>query len=78
MSVETTDPLEALAFAPARRFVLVDDRGRPGGVFVTRADDWRVGDWILTDAGRRARILRVDPPPWGCEDIAGLWVVEPA
>lgn len=73
----TVSRLEEARATPTRRFALVDESGRPEGIFSTSSEAWKVGDWILPRSGCCVRIAGISPPPPG-EDVSGVWVVEPA
>lgn len=60
------------------RFALEDDQCRRIGVFESHRRGWKIGDWLLTQEGRRLQIVGKLRPALPTEDVYEVWLVEPA
>jgi hypothetical protein len=79
MGIATT-PTSRTSDGRVHRFALVDESGRPIGVFESHRRGWRIGDWLLTRDGRRLQIIGVLPAEQRDDvgDACEVWLVEPA
>jgi hypothetical protein len=64
----------------AYRFALEDEACRPIGVFESYRRGWRIGDWLITQEGRRLQIVgKLSPTPQDePADVCEIWLVERA
>lgn len=62
------------------RFALQNELGRTIGIFASHRRGWRIGDWVLTEDGRRLQIVGVLPAIHAGEDsdVSEVWLVEAA
>lgn len=79
MAIATTSPAPTTG-GHVHRFALVDESGRPIGVFESHRRGWRIGDWLLTREGRRLQIVGVLPSELrdDVDDACEVWLVESA
>jgi len=65
---------------PVYRFALEDEACQRIGVFESHRRGWKIGDWLLTQEGRRLQIVGKLPPtpPGEPAEVCEVWLVEPA
>jgi len=70
----------AVSLEGVHRFALQDELGRTIGLFSSHRRGWRIGDWVLTEDGRRLQIVGVMPAIHAGEDsdVSEVWLVESA